>query len=124
MDIFNMWGILSLIEPGAGALKMYCQFSSTCSSEFCANQYAGNCKRKSKMTREEAVKKVMLEYADPNNTKQGVSFVKSLEALGLLKFDVASGPDCRELVFSSQKPLAYQVIAQLQDLGYKVDKRS
>lgn len=72
---------------------------------------------KPKMTREEAERRL---YPFQWGTEKRKEFLDGLVALGILKFDEA--PDCRTLTFSSQSPLAYQVIIQLERLGYKVDK--
>ena len=49
------------------------------------------------------------------------SEVDLLAELGLIKFDPVY--DTRDLIFSSQKPCAYQAIAQLEALGYEIKLR-
>ena len=72
-----------------------------------------------KMTREEAVKKcVECGITNP------LGIVKSLEALGLIKFeeDIIER-DCRDIWVGSARVVAYLAIRGLEEIGYKVEKK-
>lgn len=87
------------------------------------------------MTREEVIEKIMIINRNSDLSFQrergyAEAYVKGLEAVGLLKFEEAPGPDCRDMIIASTQfprdPVTvkvYKAIEALENAGYKVDRR-
>lgn len=72
-----------------------------------------------KMTREEAIKKIYTYFE-----KESDCFVGAMEALGLLKFDEPKPEpiDPRYILIKGQRILTYEAIEALEKLGYIIGR--